>query len=248
MAISSLKKGTGTRYDPEERELKIVFLLLIEAVYLIGLATWRLLTFLIPIKYLKYAAYAALFLFGTGVLLSAVLFCKVEFRSVSEVKLILTEWHLVEQSYASTSSGEGTIDEIIEAAAAEHDVDPLLVMAIIKQESAYKVNAVSHKGAVGLMQLMPATAMSACGLGPGELTDPYKNIQCGTRYFSQQLETFDDNIKFALAAYNAGPSATRKAVSNTGDIPDYPETRDYVKKVLMNYGELVATQRVSRNS
>jgi len=120
------------------------------------------------------------------------------------------------------------IDAAIEAYSEKFNVDPLLVRAVIKQESGFQPFALSTAGAMGLMQLMPDTAK---GLG---VSDPYnieENIRGGIQYLSYQLEAFDNDLSLALAAYNAGPNAVRKY----GGIPPYQETRNYVKMVLKYY-------------
>jgi hypothetical protein len=112
---------------------------------------------------------------------------------------------------------------IIDQISAQHGVDAKLVRAVIKIESAYQEHARSRKGAMGLMQLMPATARQF------GVTDPYDarmNIEGGIKYLKSLLQQFD--LKFALAAYNAGEAAVRRF----GGIPPYPETRNYVNRIL----------------
>ncbi len=121
-------------------------------------------------------------------------------------------------------------DEMIETAARQHNVSPLLVKAIIQAESNFNPRAVSHKGAVGLMQVMPSTARSM-GI-KGDWADPQKNIQAGVRYLKQLLEQFNDDEKLAIAAYNCGPEALKRY---NNQIPPYRETRSYVKRVLRYY-------------
>jgi soluble lytic murein transglycosylase-like protein len=119
-----------------------------------------------------------------------------------------------------------TINAFILAAATEHGVDPFLIKAIIKAESNFDPTAVSPKGAQGLMQLMPATAR---GLQVSDPFDPRDNISGGTKYFRSLLDSFGWDIELSLAAYNAGPGNVKQA------IPNIPETRAYVVKVLDNY-------------
>ncbi len=124
---------------------------------------------------------------------------------------------------------KATFTPLIYAAAKKHHIDPYLLLAIVDTESAFNPNAVSKAGAVGLMQLMPKTAQ---GLGVKNRQNPKQNIQGGTLYFSQLLAQFNNNNSLALAAYNAGPTA----VANAGNkIPNYPETKRYVSKVLAKY-------------
>jgi len=116
---------------------------------------------------------------------------------------------------------------IINQASSRFGVEPRLIRAIIKTESDFDHRAVSHRGAKGLMQLMPKTADAM------EVKDPYdpeENIFGGTRYFSQLLARFKD-VKKALAAYNAGPDLVEKYQ----DVPPIPETRDFVDKVMRYY-------------
>lgn len=120
------------------------------------------------------------------------------------------------------------INAAIEKYSEQFNVDPLLVRAVMKQESGFQPFALSTSGAMGLMQLMPETAK---GLG---VTDPYnieENIRGGIQYLSYQLHNFDNDLRLALAAYNAGPNAVRKY----GGIPPYEETQNYVKRVLKYY-------------
>jgi hypothetical protein len=110
-------------------------------------------------------------------------------------------------------------------AAAIYDVDPALIQAIIMVESSFNPQAVSKKGAQGLMQLMPATAKS---LGIHDSFDPGPNIDAGVRYFRRLLDRFEGDVHLSLAAYNAGPRHVR--VYN--GIPPFRETREYIEKVL----------------
>ncbi len=111
---------------------------------------------------------------------------------------------------------------------AQHRVDPALVRAIIKAESSFDADAVSRKGAMGLMQLMPRTARSLKLSNP---YDPQQNISGGVRYLRYLLDRFDGNVPLALAAYNAGESR----VSRESRIPQISETREYVRRVLRYY-------------
>ena len=119
-------------------------------------------------------------------------------------------------------------ESIIMQASRRFRVDPLLIKAVIKAESDFDRKAISHKGARGLMQLMPDTADAMKVRDP---FDPEENIFGGTRYLGLLLDRFKNNKRLALAAYNAGP----EKVENYRGIPPYAETRTYVKRVLAHY-------------
>jgi hypothetical protein len=121
------------------------------------------------------------------------------------------------------------IDHLVRQAANRVQVDPDLVHAIIEVESDYQPNAVSNKGAMGLMQLMPAAAMR---FGVDNPFDPKQNIEAGVTYLKYLLDLFGGDLSLALAAYNAGENS----VLRQGGIPSYPETRDYLRKVSDRYG------------
>ncbi|HWR97765.1 MAG TPA: transglycosylase SLT domain-containing protein [Candidatus Methanoperedens sp.] len=112
--------------------------------------------------------------------------------------------------------------------ATDHGVDPALVKAVIKAESNYDNRAISRKGALGLMQLMPETARLRNVDNP---FNPSENIEGGVRHLKYLLSTFDD-LRLVLAAYNAGENAVRKY----GGVPPFPETKNYVAAVLSHYG------------
>lgn len=120
------------------------------------------------------------------------------------------------------------IKGIVQEAADRHQIDPALVHAMIEQESAWNPNAVSRKGALGLMQLMPGTAAE---LGVTEPFDPTQNIDAGVRYLRLLLERFKGDLDKTLAAYNAGGGTVDRA----GGVPNYPETRAYVQKITDAY-------------
>ena len=119
-------------------------------------------------------------------------------------------------------------DSYIKRAAFTNKIDPLLIKAIIKAESNFNQYAVSSMGAQGLMQLMPGTARDLRVRNP---FDPGQNINGGTRYFKNLLNTYDGDIALSLAAYNAGPGR----VSKNGPLPKIKETREYVRRVMQNY-------------
>jgi soluble lytic murein transglycosylase-like protein len=111
------------------------------------------------------------------------------------------------------------------AAARRHALDPELVRAVVSVESGFRRDAVSPKGAQGLMQLMPGTARA---LGVKDAFDPAQNLDGGTRHLRALIDRYGGDVKRALAAYNAGEGA----VARHGGVPPYPETRAYVRKVL----------------
>ena len=119
-------------------------------------------------------------------------------------------------------------DTYISNAARRYDVDPLLVKAVVKAESDFNQYAVSQKGALGLMQLMPDTISD---MGVANPLDPEDNIMGGTRFLKKNLDRFNDDIELSLAAYNAGP----ERVETLGRAPSFPETQGFIRKVLENY-------------
>jgi len=134
---------------------------------------------------------------------------------------------------ALAPNGSEWIDKIVQQAANDHAVDPNLVRAIIKVESNFNPHAVSRKGAIGLMQLMPTTAKSLNVRNP---YDPAQNVDAGVRHFKQLLDSYNGNVELSLAAYNAGAGAVRRSRG----IPKYSETRNYVKRITGIYGSNTA--------
>jgi len=121
-----------------------------------------------------------------------------------------------------------TYDAIIEDISGRHGLDAALVKAVIHVESAYNSKAVSPAGAIGLMQLMPATASR---FGVAKIYDPAENIEGGVRYLKFLTQLFDNDLSLTVAAYNAGENA----VQRFRGIPRYTETQNYVRKVLALY-------------
>lgn len=128
----------------------------------------------------------------------------------------------VENTPRYTGSYSGQYLAMARAAARKHGVPEDLFLRLVEQESRFNPKALSHKGAIGLAQLMPATA-SSLGVDPH---DPAANLDGGARYLRRQYDRFG-SWRLALAAYNAGP----EAVSNHDGVPPYAETKDYVKKI-----------------
>jgi soluble lytic murein transglycosylase-like protein len=129
------------------------------------------------------------------------------------------------------TSGDPELDRIILEAGEKQGVDPRFIHAVIWQESKYKVDARSHAGAQGLMQLMPATAKR---FGCEHPENPEENITAGTKYLSWLLKRFAGNVELALAGYNAGEGS----VDKYDGIPPYSETQNYVKIISKRYGKM----------
>ena len=129
---------------------------------------------------------------------------------------------------AAPATPPDRLDRIVREAAERHQVDPALVKAVISTESGWNPQAVSRKGAVGLMQLIPETAQR---LGVGNPYDPAQNVEAGTTYLKTLLDRYDGDLNKSLAAYNAG----EHAVDRSGGVPAFRETRQYVQKVTNAY-------------
>jgi hypothetical protein len=125
-------------------------------------------------------------------------------------------------------ASQDEIDASIVMAAARHNVDPNLVRAVVKVESNFNANAVSSKGAMGLMQLMPSTARSLKVNNP---FDPEQNVDAGVRHLKQLLENYGGDVKLTLAAYNAGSGA----VARSAGVPHFAETQNYVRRITNLY-------------
>jgi soluble lytic murein transglycosylase-like protein len=143
---------------------------------------------------------------------------------------------LADRAVALTSSSRFPLESrpfaaLIETVSLKHGIDPALVHAVVQAESNYRPTAKSQVGARGLMQVMPATARDLGVKSARLLFDPQQNLEAGVKYLKFLLERFDGDLPTAIAAYNAGPAA----VSKYEGIPPFPETRNYVRKVLSNF-------------
>lgn len=134
---------------------------------------------------------------------------------------------VVEELAGAGASGDD-LKALATAAARRHGLDPALVLAVVQVESGFRTEAVSPKGARGLMQLMPATA---AGLGVTDAFDAHQNLDGGARHLAGLLARYDGDLRKALAAYNAGEGA----VARHRGVPPYSETRAYVRSVLGRY-------------
>ncbi len=136
----------------------------------------------------------------------------------------------VRLSFASVADRKALYDPLVRALAEKHRVDPELVHVIIRAESNYDTLAVSVKGAMGLMQLMAATANQ---YGVKNVFDAAQNIEGGIKYLKDLIKLYDGETRLVLAAYNAGQEAVRKY----NGIPPYPETRNYISSIMKSYAK-----------
>ncbi len=130
------------------------------------------------------------------------------------------------------TTGDPKVDSYIAESSARYNIDPLLIYAQMHQESSFRLRAISNKGARGLMQLMPATAVR---FGVTDIFDPRQNIEAGVRYMRWLLDKFDQNLELALAGYNAGEGAVMRYGNM---IPPYRETREYVRRISLRYASV----------
>jgi len=149
----------------------------------------------------------------------------------SAVKSVKTPAAMTEAERAFQEAGgthlSGSVNDMIRSAASKYGIDPRLVSAVAEAESGGNQDEISSAGAIGIMQLMPGTAASL-GVNP---YDAAQNIEGGTKYLHDMLDTFGGDVRKAVAAYNAGPGA----VKAYGGVPPYPETQAYVNRVLDLY-------------
>ena len=137
----------------------------------------------------------------------------------------------------------GPLYQQVARVAARYDLDPALVMALIEAESGSDPHALSAKGAIGLMQVLPSTAAD---VGLPEAADPAHNLEAGCRYLAALLDSFGGDVELSLAAYNAGPGAVR----HWGNVPPYRETRRFVERVRAAYrryggADLMVSERIA---
>lgn len=161
-----------------------------------------------------------------------------ELRSVEEFETVSVKVsgksYLAPSKYGlrGYSTGDVLVDSYIIDSSRRYNIDPLLIYAQMRQESSFKKKATSHKGASGLMQLMPATARR---LGVTKIYDPQQNIEGGIKYMRMLLNMFDGDLKLALAGYNAGEGAV---IKYGRQVPPYNETQDYVRRITARYRAL----------
>ena len=136
----------------------------------------------------------------------------------------------INPSLGGFTTGNSDVDNFIVESGKRNSVDPLLLYSIMHQESSFKPRALSHKGARGLMQLMPGTASR---FGVTNIWDPKQNIEGGARYMRFLLDLFAGDVRLALAGYNAGEGAVMKYGYR---VPPYAETREYVRRIGNRYG------------
>ena len=156
-------------------------------------------------------------------------------KSMSGEYVLVKRYRTISQSSRPNDSlkkmaqRRSRLSPMIEQIARKQSLQPELLHAVVRAESAYNHKAVSKKGAIGLMQLMPATARR---YGVSNSRDPRQNLSGGARYLRHLLGLFKNNLPLALAAYNAGENAVMK---HGRRIPPYPETQNYVRKVMSFY-------------
>jgi len=145
----------------------------------------------------------------------------------------------IESSRIHSTLSEQELEPVIRRHSSQHQLHPALIRAVIKAESGFDPRAVSRAGAIGLMQLMPQTAVR---LDVRDMYDPDDNVGGGTKYLRQLLDRFHGNLPLALAAYNAGENA----VDRYQTLPPFDETRQYVRKVLRYYRTFLVRDGVIR--
>jgi len=150
--------------------------------------------------------------------------------------LFILIWLMIGPGLEAGSNLRAEIDSIVQEVAQKYSLEPSLIHSIIKIESNYDPWAISPKGAMGLMQLMPATAAQ---YGVKNIFDPRENIEGGVRYLKDLVRLYQGQTDLVLAAYNAG----QEAVKRFGGIPPYPETIKYIEKIKASYDKPVIKTR-----
>lgn len=161
---------------------------------------------------------------------------KTKFTQLKLILCLILTIFLSSQTITAKSSQQTKYDDVVKRIAHKHRLKAELIHSIIKAESNYDRFAVSPKGALGLMQLMPATAKQ---YGVKDPFDPKQNIEGGVRYLKDMIKLFNGKTNLVLAAYNAGQVAVKKYKG----IPPYKETLRYVEKIMASYGRPTITTR-----
>src|SRR5829696_5040894 len=154
---------------------------------------------------------------------------KVEPAKTTKRLVRLTSQQLINPSLGGFTTGNSDVDNFIVESGKRNSVDPLLLYSIMHQESSFKSQAMSNKGARGLMQLMPPTASR---FGVTNIWDPKQNVEGGARYMRFLLDLFSGDVRLALAGYNAGEGAVMKYGFK---VPPYSETQEYVRRIGKRY-------------
>ena len=155
-----------------------------------------------------------------------------DLRALVTPTVLVTDLASASTGLRGYTTGSAEVDRYLQDSGKNQGVDPLLIYSIMHQESSFKSHAVSPKGARGLMQLMPSTAMR---YGVTNIFDPKQNIEGGARYLRFLLDHFDNDIDLVLAGYNAGEGAVEKY---GWQVPPYSETREYVRRISRRYALL----------
>lgn len=183
----------------------------------------------------------SLLLVGWGLAVQAPAFAEVKLDRAGDGSLILhnrgsAPARATRRAPSRAPAPSAELARMIDREARRNRLDPDLVTAVVAVESGYRPAAVSHKGAIGLMQLMPDTARALAVRDP---LDPEQNLAGGSEYLRRMLDLFGGDLRLALAGYNAGPEAVRRH----GGVPPYAETRSYIERVLSRYGGSGGTGR-----